>query len=120
MELKACPFCGGEAEWDSEGRKDTDYVMCMKCRVRTKYYPYVTEAISAWNQRADLSNRSHDLLKPFGNLADMMKQIIYERRKRKTFDTQVSQGTIHKQDTDEMLDWWNELRKIIAQTKEKE
>lgn len=62
MEIKKCPFCGGEAELQHGafiGGKTTSYVMCLKCRAGSE--PVVTvsslcsddEAIKKWNQRAD-------------------------------------------------------------------
>lgn len=66
MEIKNCPFCGGEAELQHGsfiGGKTTSYVMCLKCRASSE--PVVTvsslcsddEAIKRWNERADRTAR---------------------------------------------------------------
>ena len=59
IELKPCPFCGGEAEL-SEGRfdgKNTSYVMCKRCASQGEFffvsprYASAEKAIEAWNRR---------------------------------------------------------------------
>ena len=69
IELKPCPFCGGEAESRIiyEGKRETlkamfHYVRCSKCFAQTFSFPYkntdrtgvnpADEAIEAWNRRA--------------------------------------------------------------------
>jgi len=59
MNLKPCPFCGGEAGWGAvEGNH---YVQCLDvCPMRPttslmKYYDTKEEAYKAWNTRAALS-----------------------------------------------------------------
>ena len=60
IELKPCPFCGGEAiirrtsvsNWLGEPRDFT--VVCRECDASVrKFYPKEKEAIEAWNRRAD-------------------------------------------------------------------
>ena len=54
-ELKACPFCGGEAENDFGFKcHDTEtyfYVVCLKCGAEAIGYKTDAEAIAAWNRR---------------------------------------------------------------------
>lgn len=59
IELKPCPFCGGEAEI-SHGRfdgKDTSYVVCKRCMARGEFFTISFKrssddmAIEAWNRR---------------------------------------------------------------------
>lgn len=57
IELKSCPFCGGEARLQRKG--DGYYVICKRCGCRTPYnqYQFISreklreEAIEAWNRR---------------------------------------------------------------------
>ena len=54
MKLKPCPFCGGEARQYADGFNDFHWVECVKCRVETKAYDFVEDAIEAWNQRESM------------------------------------------------------------------
>lgn len=45
-ELKPCPFCGGEAEYEGL------YCYCTRCGCRMEDDPDEAEAIAAWNRRA--------------------------------------------------------------------
>lgn len=72
MELKPCPFCGGEAEvhmCDGAGMYHTKLgenvkvlwgrplthkmIICKKCGIRTKAYLTDNGVFKAWNRRAD-------------------------------------------------------------------
>lgn len=65
IELKPCPFCGGEAiisRNDMIIKRKTQrcaWVYCQKCGAKTPYYMrsnfehYMRSAIEAWNRRAD-------------------------------------------------------------------
>ena len=46
--LKACPFCGGEAHWQTEKR---DWIACSDCKIETNVMDSTQEAISLWNKR---------------------------------------------------------------------
>ena len=53
--LKPCPFCGGEAIVRSYSVDNDKYsiVTCIKCDVETPMYEFRSDAIKAWNRRAD-------------------------------------------------------------------
>ena len=55
MELKPCPFCGGEAyvmTWREERQRiNPTIVRCASCEVQTNLYDRKKEAIAAWNRR---------------------------------------------------------------------
>jgi hypothetical protein len=53
-EIKACPFCGGEAELDGKSDKKNYQVWCPLCSTiqMGEFYDTPEEAISAWNRRA--------------------------------------------------------------------
>ena len=66
MELKPCPFCGGEAilgTWRDEHRRlNPSVVHCSVCHVETRIYERNKEAVAAWNRRVgdDLMERMED------------------------------------------------------------
>lgn len=51
MELKPCPFCGGEAALYTSENGEHGMVFCEDCEVETPMYKGVDNAISAWNRR---------------------------------------------------------------------
>lgn len=66
IELKPCPFCGGEAEFVETVPHYNHYVQCKKCaamvgrtsrqwdsRHETLWFKNDTDAIKAWNRRAE-------------------------------------------------------------------
>ena len=55
MELKPCPFCGGEAEVLESDHSATFYCWCDSCETRGNYYNTEAEAIEAWNTRTVLT-----------------------------------------------------------------
>lgn len=54
MELKPCPFCGGEASLHNKGVYY--WVECKKCGAQAKRYPVTRAAIEVWNRRHEPSN----------------------------------------------------------------
>jgi len=55
MELKPCPFCGGEAyigQGDMRLGEYTAFVRCQKCFIRTQAYAKKFYAARIWNRRA--------------------------------------------------------------------
>lgn len=58
MELKPCPFCGGEAElytyWGGMGvHRYINVVRCKKCRCNSGEWKIKPKAVDAWNRRAE-------------------------------------------------------------------
>lgn len=51
-ELKPCPFCGGEAEFEYYWWQETVVIKCPKCGASSEPQFYENEAIEAWNKRA--------------------------------------------------------------------
>lgn len=51
IELKPCPFCGGEAK--IHVGYDHSYVRCenQECLVKTRRYDSIEKATDAWNRR---------------------------------------------------------------------
>lgn len=50
-EFKSCPFCGGDAFMNLEGRKF--WIECRGCAAETGCFKTEDEAIEAWNTRAE-------------------------------------------------------------------
>jgi len=54
MELKPCPFCGGEVEMEWNFHTDTYCIYCKNCECYVDQHETVAdEAEKAWNRRAD-------------------------------------------------------------------
>ncbi len=57
IDLKACPFCGGEADIAKVQNKGQDFyvswVECMQCHCSTHVFSSLREAAAAWNRRAE-------------------------------------------------------------------
>lgn len=54
IELKPCPFCGGEANYaQGSAGKLLPWVRCRDCGAETSVYDSVEEAAEAWNGRAE-------------------------------------------------------------------
>lgn len=51
VELRLCPFCGKSAVLHYDQHTEEYYVLCSKCRVRTRKEQYKQDAIGAWNRR---------------------------------------------------------------------
>jgi Lar family restriction alleviation protein len=52
VELKPCPFCGGEAEI-SEGTNRSWEVTCLNCGVGTYEIQEYSDTVACWNTRPD-------------------------------------------------------------------
>lgn len=59
MELKPCPFCGGEADIARTRMNDAILIWyiayCTECQCRTRDCNYQKEAATAWNARPENS-----------------------------------------------------------------
>lgn len=55
IDLKPCPFCGGDAEmWQGKHQGlDTFYVSCLGCGARTDLEYAVEFAADLWNERVE-------------------------------------------------------------------
>ena len=54
MELKLCPFCGGEANLkDETGFYTYFFVECKKCKASTNRKRAKEEAVNEWNKRTE-------------------------------------------------------------------
>ena len=54
MELKKCPFCGGEAIVDMDESWYWKWeVLCIKCDCTLGHFNHKEEAIKAWNKRVN-------------------------------------------------------------------
>ena len=55
MELKPCPFCGGEPDCNNSGFMKAGNFMwgveCLKCGATSDLFDTKDEAIAAWNRR---------------------------------------------------------------------
>lgn len=51
IQLKKCPFCGGEAKFVKTSI--AEYVQCTRCKAETGVISSFAEAAEAWNRRAD-------------------------------------------------------------------
>ena len=55
IELKPCPFCGGQlyiVSWRYEKeRKNPISIKCVKCGAKSDVYDRIKDAKSAWNRR---------------------------------------------------------------------
>lgn len=49
--LLPCPFCGGEAVLTKGLCELDNYIVCVSCRTRTKFFNTKGSAITAWNTR---------------------------------------------------------------------
>ena len=61
IDLKPCPFCGGEAEVGQPVLDTMNMVFCVDCKV-TVEDDDVADAIAAWNRRAPLADAAPEML----------------------------------------------------------
>jgi Lar family restriction alleviation protein len=88
IELKPCPFCGGDAKLEGEqaGQDCVSYVFCLRCDVegetwRSDNWVFSkNKAIEAWNARADLAAPEQSA----GEVADseQLAQMFHETYER--------------------------------------
>lgn len=71
QELKPCPLCAGEAEFNSIGSGSSQgWIQCKACKLATPLFPFVTAAERAWNTRpTDALQASHEELMNVMNMA---------------------------------------------------
>lgn len=62
QELRPCPFCGYEAEYDKEhdqfGGAEFDVIQCKNCATQTALWNSKENALIAWNTRHEASRES--------------------------------------------------------------
>lgn len=51
--IKACPFCGGEAELKESPEWEQFWVWCKKCYCGTQIHLTAAEALKAWQRRVN-------------------------------------------------------------------
>ena len=62
VDLKPCPFCGGEARLVKIDQTDERFVMCGYCGICTILYGDERNAIYAWNKRIETTPfKKHEL-----------------------------------------------------------
>lgn len=65
-ELKACPFCGGEAQRftigdDEPNNAGGDVICCTRCQASSHVeFGYKENLVSRWNTRAQTKEQPHD------------------------------------------------------------
>ena len=90
--LKPCPLCGGQAEWeyaefnekDETGDDGTGKIECQSCRLSLFGYDYF-EAKRTWNRRSTTSEStpdgyaliSNDVLREWGKLEVVQEMCCY-------------------------------------------
>ena len=52
--LKSCPFCGGNPRINYVDLSGLFYVGCSHCLNKSCYCPTESQAIQAWNERAEV------------------------------------------------------------------
>lgn len=68
LDLKPCPFCGGQGKvMIPTGRYLTFYVvMCEECRCRTKEFPDKEMAVEVWDRRSGGEKSEQEEIKRAG------------------------------------------------------
>jgi Lar family restriction alleviation protein len=96
QELKPCPFCGSDGKYGMVSGKHYAACINQNCNVvvNTPYKDSMTEAIAAWNQRAD-GWISVDDEKP----AYEQRVIVRRKRKHPEISTQIIHWTNGDEDT---------------------
>ena len=66
IKLKRCPFCDGEADWETKGNQLTVECIECPCRMVQKHYRLSMEEMKAivfkrWNTRTLVGKRSGDV-----------------------------------------------------------
>ena len=51
IELKHCPFCGGEAKICDMDSDKLKIVACVNCQIHSRLFLTESEATEAWNRR---------------------------------------------------------------------
>lgn len=87
IELKPCPFCGGEAIL-AETNEDEVFVECCNCYAHSGIYYCEKEAIEAWNSRVEPTFTPDEL--------DTIKRMFVDRYPRGRKLPEIEQSIIEK------------------------
>lgn len=88
IELKPCPFCGGEARLVKIDQTDERFVVCGYCGLRTNFYGDERNAIYAWNKRAQSEFTPDEL--------DAIRRMFADRYPRGRKLPEIEQSIIDK------------------------
>lgn len=73
IELKPCPFCGGEARFaDVTGH----WLICKECLCETQYYNNPADAVKAWNTRKPIQDLMEQIDEEVEDLPNLERDLL--------------------------------------------
>lgn len=95
LELKPCPFCGGDAEaWEFKDRGfPRATVRCDDCSVSAAHYHTIEEAVIAWNKR---TGSDHQPIYVFTGKESLIADCLKEGKANKqiAFELKISESSV--------------------------